>query len=91
MTQFWIIASILSLVAVWIVLHPWFKRHKLEEIAVDTAAEARVRANVRAYKERLRELNAELRSDAIDQVQFEEIKKELEATLLGDAKNVQAR
>lgn len=85
MTTFWLLTVVLSIGAVCLLLWPWlFKGKYLREAESYSAAE-RVKANIRIFKERNRELSAELEAGRISAKAYQELKQELDESLLQDA------
>jgi cytochrome c-type biogenesis protein CcmH len=85
MFEFWLATAILCAVAVMFLLMPVVMARRIETKAAIEDAEQRRKANVLIFKERLRELNADLRAEVISAQEFEELKNELELNLLQDA------
>jgi cytochrome c-type biogenesis protein CcmH len=77
---FWIISTLLFVLALLFVLLPII-RHNNTAVA---GLEERNAANLSIYKERLAEIRAELQEGHIDQAQFEALAAELSRTLLSD-------
>jgi len=74
----------MALLVLVLVVSPWLFRKRIENKARVEHSEQRMRANVRIFKERLRDLQAELSASQITQTQFGALKNELEDSLLSD-------
>lgn len=85
MTNFLIIALLLSVFALVLGFWPWIQRRQLEMSAQKLSDDERIRANVRIHKERLRELSNDKSAGGLSEEQFDALKQELEANLLADA------
>lgn len=81
MGTFWIAAVLLSLLAMLCVVLPLRRRAEQLELTDDIA----LRENVTLYRERMAELQNDLRRGALDQVQHDALAAELARTLLADA------
>ena len=78
MLTFWIIASLLILLALWFVLPALLQK---PDQAEDTE---RREANVLVYKDQYRELEADLKSDLIGETQYQDEKQAIDRRLLDD-------
>lgn len=85
MYLFWFSVSALCLIALFFVIWPFLRRSTLEQTAIKSEYDARMASNVRIFKERKRELSVELKSDRINQAQYDSLLGELDANLIEDA------
>lgn len=74
---FWLGAAVMLAIGLALILPTLFGRHRIAQSGEDSP-------NVRVARERLEELDADLRSGKLDQVEFEQAKRELEAGLIDD-------
>lgn len=80
MTLFWLLLAALLLLALLFVWWPWLKK-KPQQPFLSEAAE-RNRQNVEIFKQRVGELEQELARGNLDQGSFDDLKQELELSLL---------
>ena len=80
MTLFWLLLAALLLLALLFVWWPWLKK-KPQQPLLSEAAE-RNRQNVEIFKQRVGELEQELARGNLDQGSFDDLKQELELSLL---------
>lgn len=85
--MFWIISTLLFVLALLFVLLPII-RHNNTAVA---GQQERNAANLSIYKERLAEIRAELQEGHIDQAQFDALEAELSRTLLSDVGDTPAQ
>jgi len=84
MTEFWLIAAVMVLAAVIVVLLPiWLHRGNASALTPE-------RINARLFRERLAELDAERADERINEIQHEQLKLDLERTLLADVSTASA-
>lgn len=90
MTQFWIMAALLIVLALLFVLDPWIRarRHQARQRRLDAL---RQQQNVAIFRERLAELDAEKAAGILEPGQYEELKAELETNLLSDVQGMDAQ
>lgn len=74
---FWLGVAVMLAIGLALILPALFGRYKSTSMQEDSH-------NVRVARERLEELNADLLSGKLDQAQFDQIKRELEAGLIDD-------
>ena len=86
MSALWIVYVGLIVLALAFILWPLLRADKATESGVKDASdeESRAQLNTSIYKERLLELQSELRLGTIDEKQFGELELELQSTLLSD-------
>ncbi|WP_370278258.1 c-type cytochrome biogenesis protein CcmI [Pontibacterium sp.] len=82
MTGLWGGIAVLTLLAIGFVFWPLFRARKLQQVE---QAEDRKHQNIDIFRERVEELDAELRSGSLEQAEYDELKLELEKNLLNDA------
>src|SRR5262245_11945555 len=78
MVPFFFICAIMVLLALWLILPP------LWQSASDVQIEDARTANVLVYQDQLRELEADLKTGLLTQVQYDQDKEEIERRLLED-------
>lgn len=93
MTFFWLVMAALALLALIFVAWPFVKYRNNSDSAAAIAMqpEARLAENVALFKEHLAELEAQLRDERIEQAQYEQLKHELQRSLLDDEADIRAR
>ena len=74
---FWLGVAVMLAIGLAMILPTLFRRHQVAQTGEDSP-------NVRVARERLEELNADLRSGRLGQAEFDETKRELEAGLIDD-------
>ena len=79
MITFWVIAVVLMLLAIAILLFPFYSKKDIDQQEVD-----RKQLNIDIAKERLAELDTELAEGVIDQDIYQSMKEELESALYYD-------
>ncbi|OUS27935.1 c-type cytochrome biogenesis protein CcmI [Thalassotalea sp. 42_200_T64] len=84
MTSFWIITAVLFIIACAIVFYAYIKSKKQQQSKVD---DSRKNTNVSLYHEHLQELDNDLAEGAIEQSSYQQLKSELNKTLLQDVDN----
>lgn len=89
MTDFWIFSGIFAVLAVLFTLFPLFRSH-VDEHEIEDELSERKRQNLSIFKDRLGELEGELNAKLIDQAQFDNLKKELELSLLSDVESLES-
>lgn len=92
MIALWLaVASLVLLASIFIVWPLWRYKSFIASPALDKAdMQARLDENVRIYREHLVELDSSLASQAIDALQFAQLKVELERNLLDDETSLRA-
>ncbi|UTW10009.1 c-type cytochrome biogenesis protein CcmI [Marinobacterium rhizophilum] len=88
MAGLWTGIALLTLCALGIVLLPLLRARRLQQLEV---AEDRDRQNIDIYRERLSELEQEKAQGNLAQAEFDELKLELERSLLQDVGDSEAR
>lgn len=84
MLAFWICSAVLLLLACLLVVVPLWQEKRAQADALIADQAQRKAQNIRIFKERIAELEDELRQEKLDQNSFDEQTLELETTLLSD-------
>jgi cytochrome c-type biogenesis protein CcmH len=90
MTSFFSVCVILVAFAVSFVLLPFLYRSRLQKSYEVESQAIQERANVRIYKERMRELQEDFRQGRVEKNQLERLQEELAAKLLQDTEVAEA-
>ena len=85
MVTFWLLSALLIALALLFFWIPFFKRNESADADIDRNA-----LNVEIFKSRLAELKQELADNNLDQAGFDELKSELEKSLLTEVDDAQA-
>ena len=78
MIDFWVLSALLVVLASGFIFYPFLKRQK-QDSALDRRSQ-----NIAAFKDRLTEIEAEKQAGNLPEEQFQQLKTELEASLITD-------
>lgn len=90
MMSLWVGAALLSVLALAFVFWPLVRYGKQKDGQPSEVVAERLAENVRLFHEHIAELNVQLASGRIDQMQFEQLKLEQERALLEDEADIRA-
>lgn len=87
MTLFWLFAGVMVFLAILMIVLPIYRYHHNEKLAQLASNAERREISIDLYKDRLAELERERAEDFITEEQFEQLKRELDLSLLEDDLN----
>lgn len=90
MGNFWLVVAIMAVIAVAFVLWPVWRQSKKRQTESQAASEGRKGLVLDLFNEHLQALEVQLASGELEQAQFDQLKKELELSLLEDIAEVES-